>query len=97
MRRARHPRPPAQPTPARARYKHASYTDQYSQPERVPFQRPEGDEFRDPPDIRYPNQWEGKRFSSFETNLSGRARATSGVGARGARSSLSAERLGPQT
>ena len=42
------------------RYRHASYADQYSRPERLPPSRAEDDEFRDPPDIRFPNQWERK-------------------------------------
>ena len=43
------------------RYRHASYADQYSLPERPPPNRLEDDEFRDPPDIRFPNQWDDRR------------------------------------
>lgn len=41
-------------------YRHANYADQYSKPERtnLPMQ---DDEFRDPPDIRYPNRWDKPR------------------------------------
>ena len=40
------------------RYRHASYADQFSQPERPPPRRRDDDEFRDPPDIRFPNRWD---------------------------------------
>lgn len=43
------------------KYRHATYADQYSLPERPPPPRSEDDEFRDPPDIRYPNQWDKAR------------------------------------
>jgi len=50
------------------KFRHATYADQISQPERNPQVR-EDDEFRDPPDIRFPNQWEKKR-PQFEYDLS---------------------------
>ena len=42
------------------KYRHVSYADQYSRPERDRA-RAEDDEFRDAPDIRFPNQWDRKR------------------------------------
>jgi len=50
------------------KFRHASYADQFSQPERNP-QVQDDEEFRDPADIRFPNQWEDKR-PKFEYNLS---------------------------
>jgi small subunit ribosomal protein S18 len=52
------------------KYRHASYADQYSLPERPPPPRSEDDEFRDPPDIRYPNQWDKARHSSLNRDVS---------------------------
>lgn len=42
------------------RYRHASYADHFTQPEKPPYV-PADPQFRDPPDIRFPNQWENKR------------------------------------
>lgn len=63
------------------RYRHASYADQYSLPERPPAQRPDDDEFRDPPDIRFPNQWE--RARSLDIDLTKLVRAGAGMKPQG--------------
>ena len=53
------------------RYRHATYADQYSLPYRPPPPRSDDDEFRDPPDIRFPNQWEKQsRGAAFQRDLS---------------------------
>jgi len=49
------------PTWKLPRYRHASYMDEFSQPERPP-QRIEGDEFADPPDIRFPGVQEARKL-----------------------------------
>ena len=41
-------------------FRHASYADQFSLPAQPPRARGEDDEFRDPPDIRFPNRWDKK-------------------------------------
>jgi small subunit ribosomal protein S18 len=61
------------------RYRHASYADQYSLPERPPPPRPDDDEFRDAPDIRFPNQRENARGSALEIDLSRLVRASAGL------------------
>lgn len=63
------------------RYRHASYTDQYSMPERPPPQRSEDDEFRDAPDIRFPNQWEDTR-NPLDLDLARLVRAAQGTSPR---------------
>lgn len=60
------------------RYRHSSYADQYSLPERPPPTRNEDDEFRDAPDIRFPNQWENKRVP-LEIDLTRLVRASPGL------------------
>lgn len=40
------------------KYRHASFSDAYTRPERPLPQRYEGDEFADPPDPRYPGVWD---------------------------------------
>ena len=60
------------------RYRHASYADQFSLPEKPPPVRSEDDEFRDPPDIRFPNQWErGRTGLDFDLSRLVLGRATS--------------------
>lgn len=63
------------------RYRHASYADQYSLPERPLPARSEDDEFRDPPDIRFPNQWENTR-SALDIDLARLVRASPGMAPR---------------
>ncbi len=46
------------------RFRHVQYTDQFSRPERNLPMRPDDDDFRDPPDIRYPGQFEKKRHAA---------------------------------
>ena len=60
------------------RYRHASYTDQFSSPERAPKTFSENDEFRDPPDIRFPNVWDKKR-NPFETQIASLIRPSAGL------------------
>ena len=55
------------------RYRHVSYADQYSKAERIPPPRMD-DDFRDPPDIRFPNRWEPKVRPNV--GLPGLSRAT---------------------
>ena len=61
------------------RYRHASYADQFSQPEEPPRARRDDDEFRDPPDIRFPNQWEQKRGGAFAQDLVKAVRESAGL------------------
>ena len=64
------------------RYRHASYADQFSMPERPPStSRSDDDEFRDPPDIRFPNQWESTR-NPLDLDLSRLVRAAAGTAPR---------------
>jgi len=51
------------------KYRHASYTDAYSRPERPLPQRYEGDEFPDPPDPRYPGVWDYAARSAAKADL----------------------------
>ena len=57
------------------RYRHSSYADQNSLPERPPPPRSDDDEFRDPPDIRFPNQWE-KKGAVLDRDLSSLVRSS---------------------
>ena len=59
------------------RYRHASYADQYSQPDKSPYVSPDP-AFRDPPDIRFPNQWEKKR-DAYSHDFSRLVRSGSGL------------------
>ena len=60
-------------------YRHASYADQFSMPEKPPPPRADDDEFRDPPDIRFPNQWEKTRGSGIDRDLSKLMRRSLGL------------------
>jgi len=60
------------------KYRHASYADQYSRPERPAAATAPDDEFRDPPDVRYPNQWERTR-GALDIDLSRLSRASPGL------------------
>ena len=64
------------------RYRHASYADQYSLPERPPPNRLEDDEFRDPPDIRFPNSWPSKSNTMEMFDITKLVRNSPGVAPR---------------
>lgn len=59
------------------KYRHASYADQYSKPELRTEDRSD-DEFRDPPDIRYPGRFEKTR-GALDIDLSNLSRASPGM------------------
>ena len=60
------------------KYRHASYADQYSKPERRDVTMSSDDQFRDPPDLRFPNQWERTR-GALDIDLSRLSRSTKGI------------------
>ena len=53
----------------------------FSLPEKAPPVRSDDDDFRDPPDIRFPNVWESSR-SPLEVDLSRLVRASPGLAPR---------------
>lgn len=59
------------------KYRHANYADQYSKPEMVQTSRGELDEFRDPPDIRFPNR--DRNRGALKVDVSRLARSSPGL------------------
>jgi len=59
------------------KYRHASYADQYSKPEEKLQPRADLDEFRDPPDIRYPNR--DRNRGALNVDISRLARSSPGL------------------
>jgi len=59
------------------KYRHASYADQYSKPEMAVQPRAELDEFRDPPDIRFPNR--DRNRGALKVDVSRLARTSPGL------------------